>query len=45
MAFTSVSAVGRRMGVLDGVVIVQRKGAVLGVNLERPTVTNGVYAE
>ena len=29
------------MGVLDGVVIVEGKGPVLGVNLGRPVVTNG----
>jgi len=33
------------MGVLDKVVIVEGEGAVLGVNLGRPTVTNGDNAE
>jgi len=41
MLFGMVSAVSRMMGVLDGVVIVEVEGAVLGVNLGRPTVTNG----
>jgi len=45
MPFGIVSGVSRMMGVLDGVVIVEGKGAVLGVNLGRPTVTNGDYAE
>jgi len=40
MPFWMVSGVGREMGVLDGVMIVERKGAVLGVNLGRPIVTN-----
>ena len=31
--------VGRVMGVLDRVLIVEGQGAVLGVNLGRPTVT------
>jgi len=31
------------MGVLDGVVIVEGKGAVFGVNLGRPIVTNGHF--
>jgi len=35
MPFRVVSGVGRLMGVLDGVVIVE-EGAVLGVNLGRP---------
>jgi len=33
------------MGVLDGVVIIEVEGAVLGVNLGHSTVTNGNYAE
>ena len=33
-----------RMGVLDGMVIVEEEGAVLGLNLGRPTVTNGDFA-
>jgi len=39
-----VSWVGRGMGVLHGVVIVEGKGAVLEVNLGRPIVTNGDFA-
>jgi len=31
------------MGVLDGMVIVGGEGAVLGVNLGRPIVTNGAF--
>jgi len=31
------------MGVLDGVVIVKGEGAVLGVNLGHPIVTNGDF--
>ena len=42
MPFGVVSAVGRGMGVLDGVVSVEKEGAVLGMNLGRPTVTNGL---
>ena len=38
------SGVGRGMGVIDGVVIVEEEGAVLGVNLGRPIVTNGAFA-
>ena len=41
MPFGVASGVGRGIVVLDGVVIVELEGAVLGVNLERPTVTNG----
>jgi len=41
MTFGLVSGVGRGMGVLDGVVIVEREGAVLGVNVGRPTETKG----
>ena len=40
MLFGMVSGVGRRMGVLDGMVIVEWEGAVLWVNLGRPVVTN-----
>jgi len=39
-----VSGVGRLMGVLDGVVIVE-EGAVLGVNLGRPTGTSKDFVE
>ena len=38
-----VTGVGRGMGVLDGVVIVEGERAVLGVNLGRPIVTNGYF--
>ena len=41
MPFGMVSGVGRGMGVLDSVVIVEVEGAVLGVNLGRPIVTDG----
>ena len=47
MPFGVVSGVGRGMGVLDRdefirwVAIVEGGGAVLGVNLGRPIVTNG----
>jgi len=43
--FGIVSGVSRMMGVLDGVVIVEGEGSVLGVNLGRPTEINGDYAE
>jgi len=43
MLFGVVSGVGRGMGVLYGMVIVKGKGAVLGVNLGRPIVTNGAF--
>jgi len=36
-----VSGVGRSMGVLDGVVIVEGEGAVLGLNVGRRIVTSG----
>jgi len=42
MPFGMVSGVGRMMGVLDGVVIVEGKGC-LGVNLGRTFVTNGDF--
>jgi len=45
MPFRVVSGVGRLMGVLDGVVIVEEEGAVLGVNLRRPTGTSGDFVE
>jgi len=44
MPFGMVSGVELGMGVLDGVEIVEGKGAVLGVNLGRPIVTNGAFA-
>jgi len=37
------SKVGRWMGVLDGVEIVKGNGAVLGVNMEHPILTNGGF--
>jgi len=43
MPFGVVSRVGRGMGVLDGVMIVEREGTVLGVNLRCPIVTNGAF--
>ena len=43
MPFWMVSEVGRGMGVLDGVVIVEGKGQFLGVNLGRHVVTNGAF--
>jgi len=43
MPFGVVSGVGREMGVLDGVVIIKREWAVLGVNLGRPVVTIGAF--
>jgi len=39
-----VNGVGRGMGVLDEVVIVEGEGAVSGVNLGRPIVINGAFA-
>jgi len=44
MLFGVSSGVGRGMGVIDGVVIVEDEGAVLGVNLGRSIVTNGAFA-
>ena len=46
MPFGVVSGVGREMGVLHvglWVVIVEGKGAVLGVNVGCPTLTNGDF--
>jgi len=43
MPFGMVSGVGRGMGVLDGMVIVEGEGAVLGMNLGRPIVTSGAF--
>ena len=43
MPFGVLSGVGQGMGVLDGVVIVEREGAVLGMNVGRPIVTNGDF--
>ena len=45
MPFGMVSVVGWGMGVLDGVVIVEGEGAVWGMNLGRPTVTSGDFAQ
>jgi len=39
MPFGMVSGVSPRMGVLDGVVIVEGKGQFWGVNVGRPIVT------
>jgi len=41
MPFGVVSGVGQGIGVLDGVVISEGEGVVLGVNLGHPTVTSG----
>jgi len=38
-----VSRVGQGMGVLDGAVIIGGEGAILGVNLGHPIVTNGDF--
>jgi len=38
-----VSGVGGGMGVLDGVEIVEGEGAVLGVNVWHPIVTDGDF--
>ena len=45
MTFGVVSGVGRRMGVLDGMDIVEGKGTVLGVglNVGHPIVTSGDF--
>ena len=45
MPFRVVSEVGRGMCVLNGMgmVIVEGKGAVFGLNLEHPIVTNGEF--
>jgi len=42
MPFGVVRGVSRGMAVLDGVVIVEGKGAVLGVDLGHPIVTNAM---
>jgi len=41
MLFGVVSGVGRGMGVLDGVEIVEGEGTVLGVNVGHSIATNG----
>jgi len=43
MPFGMVNGVGRGMGVLDGVEIVEGEGAVLWINAEHPIVTNGDF--
>ena len=43
MPLGMVSRVSRGMGVLDGVVIVEGEGAVFGMNLGHPIVTNGAF--
>jgi len=43
--FRVVGGVARVMDVLDGVVIVKGEGAVLGMNLGRPTGTSGDFVE
>ena len=43
MPFGMVSGVSRGMGVLDRAEIVEGEGAVLGVNIEHPIVTNGDF--
>jgi len=44
MPFGVVSGVDRGMGVLDGSGYRRREGAVLGLNLGHPIVTNGNFA-
>ena len=44
MPFGVVRGVGRGMAALDGDGDCRREGAVLGVNLGRPIVTNGAFA-
>ena len=44
MPFRVVSGVGRWMGVLEEMVIVEGEGAVLWMNLGRPIVISGVFA-
>ena len=43
MPLGSVSGVGRGMGVLDGVENFEGEGAVFGVNVGHPVVTNGNF--
>jgi len=43
MPFEVVSGVGREMGVLNGVEIVEGKEQFLGVNVGHPLVTNGDF--
>jgi len=38
-----VNEVARGMGVLDGVIIIEKEGDVLGVDFEHPIVTNGDF--
>jgi len=42
MPFEAVSGVGRGMGVLDGMEMVEGEWAVWGVNVRHPIVTNGI---
>jgi len=44
MPFGVLTGIGRGMGVLNGVVIVKGEGAILGVNLGHPIITNGAFA-
>jgi len=44
MPFAIVSGIGRGMGILDGGGYLRREGAVMGLNLGRPIVTNGDFA-
>jgi len=43
MQFGIVSGVGRGMGELDAVVIIEGEGQFLGVNFGCSTVTNGAF--
>ena len=43
MPFGMISGVGRGTSVLHGVQIIEAEGAVLGVNVGHPIVTNGDY--
>jgi len=43
MPFGVVSGVGRGMGALDGIEIVKGEGAVFGVNVGHPILTNGNF--
>jgi len=45
MLFWVVSGVGRGMGVLDGVEIIKREGAIFVVNVGHPIVTSGDFVE
>jgi len=43
MLFGMVTEVGRGMGILDGVVIIEGEGAAFWVNLGRHIVTSGAF--